>query len=132
MEAEPTNLYADGVAPIYRSNPDEVFYIRMQASPQLGSDDFGYAGGATVNCYVDADDLRTAEIQATLLIQQNGWQPQRFEAWELICAERANDVSTEDDGLSARELVEQAKIDGEVCVFFCWPIDASDVDDSSA
>ena len=71
MESQPSNLYADSVAPVRRSKPDEVFFIRMQASPQRGSEDFGEAGGAFINCYVDADDLRSAELRAVVLIQQH-------------------------------------------------------------
>jgi len=115
---------------VLRSAPEEVFFVRIVASPKPGSDDFGSAGGAYVNCYVDADDLRSAELRAIDLIQQHGWRPERFDTWQLTCAECANDASSEDEP-SAKELVEQARVDGECCVFYSWPIDAPDVDEQA-
>ena len=109
--------------------PEEVFMVRMLASPEPGCDEFGTFGGAYVNCYVDADDLRTAEIRAISLIQLRGWQPQRFETWQLTCIDCADDVPANESAPSTRELVEQARVDGECCVFYTWPIDASDTDD---
>lgn len=132
MESEPTNLYADTIDPVQRSMPGEVFFVSMEASPEPGSDDFGSAGGAFVNCYVDADDLRTAELRSISLIEQHGWQPQRLETWELASAQCANSEPSEDGGPTARELVEQALIEGECCVFYTWPIDAPDADDRNA
>ena len=112
--------------------PDEVFFIRMEASPEPGSDDFSTEGGGVVNCYVDADDLRTAELRAISLIRQHGWQPQRFETWELTCGECAKDTPADDGSPTSRELVEQALLDGECCVFYTWPIDAPDANDPNA
>ena len=112
--------------------PSEVFIIRFEASPEPDSDDFGTDGGAIVNCFVDADDLRTAEIRAISLIWEHGWQPCRFETWLLICAECADSATPEHGGDSQRELVEQARLDGEVCVFHTWPIDAPDANDRNA
>jgi hypothetical protein len=104
----------------------------MEASPEPGSDEFGTTGGAYVNCYVDVDDLRSAELRAIALIQESGWQPQRFDTWQLTCAECADDTSPENGDSSPRDLVAQAQLDGGVCVFHCWPIDAPDADDPNA
>jgi hypothetical protein len=112
--------------------PEEVFMVRLEASPEPGSDDFGSAGGAYVNCYVDADDLRTAELRAIALIEQHGWRPQRFDTWQLTCVDCAGDAPPDYDGPSARELVEQARIDGECCIFHTFPIDAPDARDEQA
>ena len=111
--------------------PGEVFFIRMEACPEPGSEEFGREGGAFVNCYVDADDLRKAELRAIALIQYNGWQPRRFDTWQLTCAECASDARDPEspDAASPRELVQQALLDGEVCEFYCWPIDAPDADE---
>lgn len=131
MESEPINLYSDTVEPVHRSLPEEVFFICLDADPEPGSDEFGVKGGAFVNCYVDADDLRTAELRAIALIQQEGWRPYRFDRWEITCVECASDSpsSEDDDGPTARELVERALEDGGVCVFYCWPIDAPDAEE---
>jgi len=37
--------------------------------------------------------------------------------------------SPQDDGLDLCEIVDQAFVDGEVCVFNAWPVDAPDADD---
>ena len=132
VESEPSNLFADTIAPVRRTLPSEIFFVRIEATPEAGCEDYGSAGGAFVNCYIDADDLRTAEIRAIGLIQQHGWQPIRFDTWEVTCAECVDDTSPEDGGSSPRELVEQARLDGEVCVFHCWPIDAPDAGDRNA
>ncbi len=131
VEFDPSNLYADTIGPVYRSGPGEVFFVRLEACPEPGSDEFGSSGGAYVNCYIDADDLRTAELRAVALIQANGWQPTRFDTWQLTCAECASASRDPEapDAASPRELVQQALADGEVCEFYCWPIDAPDADD---
>ncbi len=132
MESEPENLYSDTIAPVHRASPDEVFFISMEACPEPGSEDFGVEGGAFVNCYVDADDLRTAEICAIAHIQEQGWRPHRFSEWHLKCAECADDTEPEHGGDSPRKLIEQALLDGIVSVFHTWPIDAPDAHDHSA
>jgi len=108
--------------------PGEVFFIGMEASPKPGSADFGSTGGAYVNCYIDADDLRAAELRAIAFIQSSDWEPTRFTTWELTCVECADATQPEHGGPSPRELVQQALLDGEACVFHCWPIDAPDAD----
>ena len=112
--------------------PGEVFFISIEACPEPESEDFGIEGGASVNCYVDADDLRTAEIRSVSLIRQHGWLPQRIDTWHLTCAECADDTRPEHGGDSPRELIQQALLDGEVCVFHTWPIDAPDANDRNA
>ena len=128
MEEKTPPFYSDGIPPVHSDQPEETFFLCIQAAPLPGSEDFGVAGGAFVNCYVDADDLRSAERRAIELIRQNGWQPRRFESWKLT-SEGQNDVPGEEDGSTARELITQAREDGEACVFYCWPIDAPDADD---
>ena len=132
MEPEPNNLYADTIAPVHRTMPGEVFFISMEACPEPDSEDFGIEGGAYVNCYVDADDLRTAEIRAVTHIHEHGWRPQRFDTWHLTCAECADDTQPEHGGDSPRELIQQALLDGSVCIFHTWPIDAPDATDRKA
>jgi hypothetical protein len=122
--------YSDGVAPVCRSSSDELFLLTIRARPEPDADDYGEAGGAFVNCWVNADDLSTAERRAVPLIQQHGWRPHRFEEWELVTrATYADREPRDDDGLDLREVVEQAFIDGEVCVFNTWPVDAPDAND---
>jgi hypothetical protein len=78
---------------------------------------------------VDADNLRTAERRAVALLREDGWRPHRFEQWELVSrATYAGRGPRDDGGPDLREVVDQAFIDGEVCVFNTWPVDAPDVD----
>jgi hypothetical protein len=118
--------YADGIEPVRRSSPDELFLVTMEARPAPDSEEFGEVGGSFVNCWVAADDLRTAERRAVALIQEAGWMPHRFEEWSLVTRETYAD----EDAPDLRELFEQALIDGEVCVFYEWPVDAPDASDA--
>ena len=91
------------------------------------------AGGAFVSCWINADDLRTAERRAVALIQKHGWRPRRFEEWELVTRATYGERELRDDsGQDLRPVVNQAFIDGEVCVFNMWPVDAPDADEDYA
>jgi len=123
--------YSDGLDPVVRSSPDELFLVTIEARPEPGSDEYGDAGGAFVNCWVNADDLRTAERRAVVLIQDHGWRPQRFEEWSLVSRATYADWEPGDDGgPDLREVFAQALIDGEACVFNTWPLDALDAGDA--
>jgi cytolysin (calcineurin-like family phosphatase) len=107
-----------------------LFLLTFEARPEPESDDYGQIGGAFVNCWVNVDDLCTAERRAVALIQNYGWHPHRFEAWELVTRTTYTDREPQDDGgPDLREVVEQAFVDGEVCVYHTWPADAPDADD---
>lgn len=127
-EADRPIYHSDSIAPVRRSSPDELFLITIEARPKPDSVEFGEVGGAFVNCWVDADDLRTAERRAVALIQENGWQPHRFDDCEMVTRATYIDRKLTDDGLDLREIVKQAFIDGEVCVFNTWPVDVPDAE----
>lgn len=128
-EPEQPVYYSDGNDPVHRSSPDELFLVTIEARPEPGSDEYGDAGGAFVNCWVNADDLRTAERRAVALIREHGWRPLRFEEWALVTRATYADREPGDEGApDLREIVDQAFIDGEVCVFNTWPVDAPDED----
>lgn len=121
--------YSDGIAPVRRSAPGELFLVTIEARPGPEAEEFGKAGGAFVNCWADVDDLRTAERRAVALIQEHGWRPQRFDSWEIVTRDQYADSEPGDDGdLDLGEVVEQAFTDGAVCVFYTWPVDAPDAD----
>jgi hypothetical protein len=131
-EPEGPVYYSDGIDPIRRSSPDELFLITIEARPEPGADEYGDAGGAFVNCWVNAADLRMAERRAVALIRDHGWRPHRFEEWELVTRATYTGREQESDGgPDLREVVEQAFLDGEVCVFNTWPVDASDADEDA-
>jgi hypothetical protein len=127
MDSDQPDLYADTIPPIERANASELFLVTMEAVPGKASKDYGIAGGAFVNCWVDAADLRTAELRTIGLIKGNQWRPFRFESWELVTRETcAHREPPADDAPDLRRIFEQAFIDGEVCVFYIWPVDAPD------
>ncbi|HTK75170.1 MAG TPA: hypothetical protein VL371_07920 [Gemmataceae bacterium] len=130
-DADQTVYYSDGIEPIRRSSPDELFLVTIEARPEPDSDEYGEAGGAFVNCWVDADDLRTAERRAVALIREDGWRPHRFDDWELVTRSTYDSHEPADDGPDLREVAEQAFIDGEACVFNTWPVDAPDADEDA-
>lgn len=128
---DPYLFYSDEVGPIRRSSPDEFFLITIEARPTPESDEHGEAGGAFVNCWVDADDLRTAERRAVELIRDGGWQPDRFDDWDPVTRATADERDAAEGGPSPRDLIEQAAINGIACVFHTWPVDAPDADEAA-
>jgi hypothetical protein len=130
--AEQPVYYSDGIAPVRRASPDELFLITIEARPEPDSDEYGQAGGAFVNCWVDADDLRTAERRSVALIREGGWRLHRFDEWSIVTRDTYVDWQPNDDGgPDLRQVVDQAFIDGEVCIFNTWPADASDADEDA-
>lgn len=125
VESEPIHLYADTIAPVQRTRPDELFVIRIMARPGPDSPEPADTAGAFVNCWVDVDDFRTAELRAVATIQEEGWLPERFESWELVCRE----CYLEADEHESLERVEEAFRAGGACTFFCWSHDAPDASD---
>ncbi len=121
--------FSDGIEPVARSWPGELFLIRIEARPDPDSEDSAEFGGAFVNCYIDADDLRTAERRAVGLIQADGWQPHRFDQWSLVTRDTYADCEPGDDGPDLREVVDEAFADGEVCVFNTYPVGDDNDDD---
>jgi hypothetical protein len=127
MSTDQPGLYAETIAPVFRTKAGELFLLTLEANPGPDSEDYGRVGGAFVNCWVDAADLRTAELRALGLIEKHGWRSHRFESWELVSRETYVNREPPIDGApDFRELVEQAFVDGEVCVFNIWPLDAPD------
>jgi hypothetical protein len=131
-DAELPAYYSDAIDPVTRSSREELFYIVMEARPGPAAQEYGEAGGAFVNCWVDADDLRAAQRRAVDLIRESGWRPHRLESWEIVTRDSyAEWVSGDDGGFDPRDAMTQAFIDGEVCEYFCWPADAPDADECS-
>ncbi|HYV38279.1 MAG TPA: hypothetical protein VE988_21530 [Gemmataceae bacterium] len=123
---EPT-LYAYTIEPVFRRDASQVFFIMLEAKPGPECKDHGLVGGAFVNCWVNADDLRSAELRAMKLIEEYGWRPHRFDSWELVSRETyANRELPESEIPALQEIMEQAFVDGEVATFYQWPIDAPD------
>jgi len=120
VDPSPGKLHSDGIPPVHRSKPGELFFFRIQVIPHPDNPEAQDAGGAFANCWVDADDLRTAEIRAIEVIQGNGWCPQSLDEWKLVWRECYK------DGHEARQSIDEAFRDGSNCTFFVWPVDAPD------
>jgi len=127
------NLFADTISPVRRRNADELFLIRMIAEPLPGNGEAADVGGAYVNCWVNADDLRTAEQRAIARIREEQWQVTKFDHWELVCRQCYTDDPRydEEEKQESLEAVDEAFEDGVALVFFCWPVNAPDADDSA-
>jgi hypothetical protein len=68
--------------------------------------------------------LRSAELRAVALIEEHGWEPLRFDSWELVTRETyANRASRGEEVAELQESVEQAFAEGRACAFFIWPVD---------
>src|SRR6266567_392163 len=120
VDSLPSTLYPDTIAPVRRLMPEEVFVLRLEAYPQRVSKNFGTEGGAIINCYVDADDLRAAELRALESIRDEDWRSHRVDGWQLTCVDCADDTKPDYGAPSSRSLVEQARVNGGVCVFHIW------------
>jgi hypothetical protein len=126
-DSEQPQYYSDGINPVIRSTPEELFLVLIEARPEPGASEYGEAGGAFFNCWVNTDTLRTAERRAVALIREKSWRPHRFDSWELVTRNRYADwVPSDYDETDVRELVEQAFTDGEACEFYSWPVNAPD------
>jgi hypothetical protein len=125
------SLFADTIAPVRRRKPEELFLIRVVAKPSHENSEAADSGGAYVNCWVDADDLRTAEQAALERVRAEQWQPTKFEHWELVCRECYTDDSRYNEGerRESLERVDEAFEYGIALKFHCWPVDAPDAND---
>jgi hypothetical protein len=124
--------YSDGIDPVSRSSPQQLFLLTVEARPQPDSDEYGELGGAYVNCWVDADDLRTAERRAVALILEDGWKPYRFESWQFVTRDTYVDQEPAPDGPNMREILDEAFDDGVALVFNTWGVDAPDANEDGA
>jgi hypothetical protein len=118
--------FPDGRNPIRRSSPDELFLITLEVRPVAGEDAFKSVGGAFANCWINADDLRSAQLRAVALVEESGWRVHRICEWEIVTEATYSDRQPPEEGPDLRDIVTQAFVDGEVCVMHTWPVDAPD------
>lgn len=129
MSREDAEFFSDTIRPISRNSPAEVFLLTIEAKPDSGAADFGTVGGAFVNCWIDADSLQTAERRAIALIREQNWYAVKLDTWQMVTRETYMGREPPDEGPNPADLVEQAFIDGEVCVFYKYPVNAPDAND---
>ena len=100
-----------------------VFYVQYEAAPSPSSEHFENAGGAYVNCWVNASSETEAREQTSAAIKESGWN---ILAVEEQCSEVTEQAYAEDDeGLNHYR---QAVTDGECYVFHQWPVEPQEGD----
>lgn len=92
-----------------------VFLLRFQASP-LTDRTADNVGGAYINCWVQRDTMVEADEAARELITDQGWVITE----EVEAAEVRREQVDEESGL---KYFEQCLIDGEVAVFYGYPME---------
>jgi hypothetical protein len=95
MKKEPLSLFADTLDPIHRNDPHQMFFVRIEARPDEGSAEAAEVAGGYANVWVDADDFRSAEIEAVKAIRAEGWRPLRFDDWGLCSRDDCHDEGIE-------------------------------------
>jgi hypothetical protein len=121
---EPTNLFADTIEPVLRTKPDELFRIQIEARPMPEAEDAAEFDGAVINCWIDADDLRTAELRAIELIQEEKWTAVRIEDWELGGRDSYSPEDFDEDELTEIfETIDEAFECGASLIFYFFPPD---------
>jgi hypothetical protein len=121
-------LFSDTLSEVRRNNNGEVFFITIMAEPCEGNDEFKEAGGAYVNCWVNADTLREAEISALNEIESENWKPKKIEEWEILCEEcyENRDDLDQEEVEELKSCLSEAYEHGISLLFHCWPIGAED------
>jgi hypothetical protein len=94
----------------------DIWFLTYQATPELGSEDFGTCGGAFVNCYIAAESQTAAESIAVPELTGFGWAITELTEAKLM--EPAQFAYSE----RTVEFIEQAKLDGSVYCFHRWPV----------
>jgi hypothetical protein len=128
------SLFSDTIEPVRRSRPDELFLVRILAKPLPENKEAAKTGGAYVNGWIDAEDLRTAEQTALARIRAEQWRPIKFDDWKLLCRKCYTDDADlgEDERQELLKRVEEAFKCGMSFTFHCWPVDAPDAADEDA
>jgi hypothetical protein len=114
MSKDSPVLFSETIAPVQRAHAGELFLLRIEAIPVMGTVESEEVGGGFINCWISADDLRSAELRAIEMIKAEGWKPHRFDGWQLL----THSNCTDDDD---RESFIQATRDGISMTIFTWP-----------
>ncbi len=120
-------LFADTIGPVNRNTPEELFLLRIEATPTPENPEKDDVGGAYVNAWVDAETLREAEEKAIERIKEEGWSPVKFEHWELVCKDCYSEESYDKESLpDILDSIETAFEYGVGLIFHTWPIDETE------
>lgn len=114
---------SDRIAPVHRQSLKELFFFLIESYPAPDSEEYGQMGGAYVNCWVDADDLRTAERRAVARIQEEGWRPYRLDTWKIVTLDAgAGELPGDSDDPEDGAIFAQAFAEGAALIFYTWPV----------
>jgi len=93
-----------------------MFYFIFEAQPKPTNPEFGKYAGATVSYWIQR------ETQAEAAAVAHGWIGD--EDWRITAMEYAALITKETQLPDGMRYFEQAKIDGEVFVFYTFPVGA--------
>ena len=99
-----------------------MFFVQFEATPQLDNPDSRNSAGAFVNCWIARDTIEEAIRVGREWIAGEGWIVNEPDEAYVV------DESWYRPGAKGREYFEQALIDREVFVFYCFP-DQEEADD---
>ena len=68
-------LYADTIDLLQRNSSEELFLLRIEATPTPENPESNDVGGAYLNAWVDVETLREAEEKAIDRFKEEGWLP---------------------------------------------------------
>ena len=97
-----------------------MILITFEAIPRHDSPEASEVGGAYVTCWIAANDMHEAELDARQHIHESGWIV--GERTETSVIERA-DVEDDPDSLA---YFDEARADGACFVFHTWPLGSDD------
>lgn len=125
------HYYSDTIDPVVRSSPTDVFLVTIEAKPKPDTDEAKEYAGAFCSCWVNADDLRSAERRTVDVMDEQNWIPFRFDEWHLVGPDFYRDWKPrEENDVDCRNFPKQALIDGEVFVAYTFPLDAPDAEET--
>jgi hypothetical protein len=120
-------LFADTIDPVLRANESELFLIRIEVVPDESNPESAEVGGAFANALVDADSLKEAEEKAIARIEAEGWKPQRFDYWEMVCKDcYSAESQAKEEGRDILSSIETAFQFGVGLIFHTWPIEETE------
>ena len=83
MKPHNRGLFSDTIGRVDRDDPKKMFFIGIEARPEDDNPEAAEVPGGHVNVWVDADDLRAAEIEALSASQSERWKAHRSDDWAL-------------------------------------------------
>jgi hypothetical protein len=121
-------LYSDTIPPVTRTKDDELFLLRIETTPLPENPEAGQLEGAYAVALVNAVSLKEAEEKMLEELEIEGWEPVRFEHWEIVCrgCYRVAPEPELEDSRRAEESIDRAFSRGISLTFYTWPLGVED------